>query len=127
MATTGFFNGVKKQIRKIVKPIDVRVGKYNNNLKKTNANFDKAIKKSSVHDVGYVNYKGQTIIEPSKRKAQLIKRKADIEAKRDKKHNGIKMKQAAVGLTGGLVVGGTAAAMYNKRKKEKEQKPARRK
>lgn len=34
MATTGFFNGVKKQIRKIVKPIDVRVGKYNNNLKK---------------------------------------------------------------------------------------------
>jgi len=39
MATTGFFNGVKKQIRKIVKPIDVRVGKYNNNLKKTNAFF----------------------------------------------------------------------------------------
>lgn len=34
MATQGFFNGVKKQIRKIVKPIDVRVGKYNNNLKK---------------------------------------------------------------------------------------------
>ena len=37
------------------------------------------------------------------------------------------MKQATVGLTGGLVVGGTAAAMYNKRKKEKEQKPMRRK
>jgi hypothetical protein len=121
MATVGFINGAKKTLRKVVKAVDVRTSRYNANLGKTNANFDKSVKRAPVNDFAYVNSKGNTVVEPSKRRAQLEGRKKKIETMREQKRKGIQKKQMAVGLGGGLALGGVAAIA--KKRQEAQNRP----
>ncbi len=117
MATVGFFNTAKKVVRKVTKPVDIRTGRFNANLGRTNANFDKAIKRAPMNGNAYVNSNGATVVEPSKRKAQLESRKKKIETMREQKRKGIQKKQMVVGLGGGLALG-SAAAIAKKRQEE---------
>lgn len=121
MGTVGFINGAKKTLRKVVKAVDIRTGRYNANLAKTNTRFDASVKKATPAATGYVKNMQTEYTDTSGRVKQLDERKRKIEKLRKQKAKGIQQKQMAVGLGGGLALGGAAAIA--KKRQEAQNRP----